>query len=121
NSNPNMNWLTPALGTVDQLTPIAAAPPDLREETCGPHRKRPAAEDEEVSFNDNDGNSPLAFMLQNLRSPNPKPSQLLGQQGSLAPPVDVFVGMEKPGSASAAAPQEDTIEQPQGKGKQRTP
>jgi len=117
NSNPNMNWLTPALGTVDQLTPVAAAPPDLREETCGPHRKRPAAEDEEVSFNDNDANSPLAFMLQNLRSPNPKASQLLGQQVSLAPPVDVFVGTVKPGTAAAAAAQEDQIEQPKGKGK----
>jgi D-alanyl-D-alanine carboxypeptidase len=109
----NSNWMTPSPGTVDQLVPVNAAPPDLREETCGPHRKRPAAEDEEVSFNDSDGNSPLAFM----RSPNPKPSQLLGQQVSLAPPVDVFVGMVKPGSAAAAAAQEDQIEQPKGKGK----
>src|SRR5215475_804765 len=43
NSNPNMNWLTPALGTVDQLAPIAAEPVDLRDETCGKHRRRPAA------------------------------------------------------------------------------
>jgi len=113
----NSNWMTPSPGTVDQLVPVNAAPPDLREETCGPHRKRPAAEDEEVSFNDSDGNSPLASMLQNLRSPNPKPSQLLGQQVSLAPPVDVFVGMVKPGSAAAAAAQENQIEQPKGKGK----
>ena len=113
----NSNWMTPSPGTVDQLVPVNAAPPDLREETCGPHRKRPAAEDEEVSFNDSDGNSPLASMLQNLRSPNPKPSQLLGQQVSLAPPVDVFVGTVKPGSAAAAAAQEDQIEQPKGKGK----
>ena len=113
----NSNWMTPSPGTVDQLVPVNAAPPDLREETCGPHRKRPAAEDEEVSFNDSDGNSPLASMLQNLRSPDPKPSQLLGQQVSLAPPVDVFVGMVKPGSAAAAAAQEDQIEQPKGKGK----
>jgi D-alanyl-D-alanine carboxypeptidase len=110
--------MTPSPGTVDQLVPVNAAPPDLREETCGPHRKRPAAEDEEVSFNnsDNDGN-PLASMLQNLRSPNPKASQLLGQQVSLAPPVDVFVGTVKPGSAAAAAAQEDQIEQPKGKGR----
>ena len=113
----NSNWMTPSPGTVDQLVPVNAAPPDLREETCGPHRKRPAAEDEEVSFNDSDGNSALASMLQNLRSPNPKPSQLLGQQVSLAPPVDVFVGTVKPGSAAAAAAQEDQIEQPKGKGK----
>jgi D-alanyl-D-alanine carboxypeptidase len=114
----NSNWMTPSPGTVDQLVPVNAAPPDLREETCGPHRKRPAAEDEEVSFNNSDADgNPLAVMLQNLRSPNPKASQLLGQQVSLAPPVDVFVGTVKPGSAAAAAAQEDQIEQPKGKGR----
>jgi D-alanyl-D-alanine carboxypeptidase len=115
----NSNWMTPSPGTVDQLVPVNVAPPDLREETCGPHRKRPAAEDEEVSFNntDGDGSSPLAFMLQNLRSPNPKASQLLGQQVSLAPPVDVFVGTVKPATAAAAVAQEDQIEQPKLKGK----
>ena len=114
----NSNWMTPSPGTVDQLVPVNAPPPDLREETCGPHRKRPAAEDEEVSFNNNDGEgNPLAFMLQNLRSPNPKASQLLGQQVSLAPPVDVFVGTVKPATAAAAVAQEDQIEAPKGKGK----
>src|SRR6476646_10019664 len=37
----NSNWMTPSPGTVDQLVPVNAPPPDLREETCGPHRKRP--------------------------------------------------------------------------------
>jgi D-alanyl-D-alanine carboxypeptidase len=114
----NSNWMTPSPGTVDQLVPVNAAPPDLREETCGPHRKRPAAEDEEVSFNNTNGDgNPLAVMLQNLRSPNPKASQLLGQQVSLAPPVDVFVGTVKPATAAAAVAQEDQIEQPKGKGR----
>ena len=40
-----VSWLTPSLGTVETLQPIAAAPPDLREQMCGKHRKRPAAED----------------------------------------------------------------------------
>ncbi len=40
-----LSWLTPSLGTVDSLQPINAAPPDLRDEMCGKHRKRPAAED----------------------------------------------------------------------------
>ena len=34
----------PSLGTVDALQPIDAAPPNLRDEMCGKHRKRPAAE-----------------------------------------------------------------------------
>ncbi|MET0220691.1 MAG: D-alanyl-D-alanine carboxypeptidase family protein, partial [Tardiphaga sp.] len=32
NSNNNLTWLRPALGTVDNLVPIDAAPPDLRDE-----------------------------------------------------------------------------------------
>ena len=38
-----LSWLMPSLGTVDALQPIAAAPPNLRDEMCGKHRKRPAA------------------------------------------------------------------------------
>ncbi len=119
NSGTGLNWLTPALGTVDQLVPLAVAPVNLREQTCGPHRKRPAAEDEEVTVSNNgeDGSSPLAFMLQSLRSPNPKASQLLGQQVSALPPVDVFVGTVKPTSAAAVAAQESQIDAPKGKPK----
>jgi len=40
-----LSWLTPSLGTVDALQPIAAAPLDLREEMCGKKRRRPASED----------------------------------------------------------------------------
>jgi len=42
-----LSWLMPALGTVDALQPIAAAPPNLRDEMCGKNRKRPASEDED--------------------------------------------------------------------------
>ena len=41
-----LSWLRPSLGTVDALTPIAAAPPNLREDFCGPNRKKPASETE---------------------------------------------------------------------------
>ena len=40
-----LSWLTPSLGTVDALAPIDAQPPNLREEMCGGHRRKPAAED----------------------------------------------------------------------------
>ena len=33
--------------TVDQLQPVETAPPNLRDDMCGPHRKRPATEDED--------------------------------------------------------------------------
>ncbi|MGH6784459.1 MAG: D-alanyl-D-alanine carboxypeptidase family protein, partial [Sphingomicrobium sp.] len=58
NSGP-MAWLKPSLGTVDALAPINAAPPNMREEMCGKHRKRPAAEsvdeEEEASGNVDSG------------------------------------------------------------------
>jgi len=37
-----LSWLTPSLGTVDALAPIDAQPPNLREEMCGGHRRKPA-------------------------------------------------------------------------------
>ena len=44
-----LSWLTPSLGSVESLAPIEAAPPNLHEEICGPHRKKPATEEEEAS------------------------------------------------------------------------
>ena len=40
-----LTWLTPSLGTVDALAPIDAPPPNLRDEMCGGHRRKPPAED----------------------------------------------------------------------------
>src|SRR5262245_44129321 len=47
NTNSGLSWLMPPLGTVESVQPIAAAPPNLRDEMCGGHRKRPASEDED--------------------------------------------------------------------------
>ena len=56
NSN-SLAWLTPSFGTVDQLKPIDAAPPNLREEMCGGHRRKPPSEenDEEQASNGDSG------------------------------------------------------------------
>jgi D-alanyl-D-alanine carboxypeptidase len=111
-NNNRLSWLMPTLGTVDQLKPIDAAPPNLREETCGAHRKRPAAEDEDVEVSgtgvNGDGGSPLSFLLSNLQS-TVKVSQVLGAGAAVLPPVDVFVGAFKPATAAAAAAQESHI------------
>jgi D-alanyl-D-alanine carboxypeptidase len=111
NIQTGLNFLAPSPGTIDQLVPVAAEPPDLSRDSCGPHRKRPAAEDEEVSFNEGNGDNPLAFVLQGLRSPNLKPSELLGQQVTALPPVNVFIGTKKPEVAAAAASQESQIDE----------
>src|SRR5262245_40793341 len=71
-SSGGLSWLMPSLGSVDALQPIAAAPPNLRDEMCGKHRKRPAAEDadeeeEVVASSDSDRSSAYAVTVQNLR------------------------------------------------------
>ena len=50
-SNANaLGWLAPSLGTVDAIEPISEAPPNLREDMCGAHRKRKATEDEDEAL-----------------------------------------------------------------------
>ncbi len=85
-----LSWLTPSLGSVDALAPIDAAPPNLKDEMCGPHRKRPAAEDEDVDADasgttngaDGDSSPQFSFLLSALRAPTPKNANLLSDLGS---------------------------------------
>jgi D-alanyl-D-alanine carboxypeptidase len=86
--------------------PIAAAPPNLRDEMCGPHRKKPASEtddadDDVAANNDKSDGAPMS-----LRPATPKFSFAALPQLPLGEPVDVFVGTPKqPGQiASGAAP-----------------
>jgi D-alanyl-D-alanine carboxypeptidase len=90
-----LSWLTPSLGTVDALAPIDAQPPNLREEMCGGHRRKPPSEenDEEAEANttaNGDTGASSAFMLSSL-----KPSAgkfVLGPPADSTPPVVVFTG-----------------------------
>src|SRR6266481_659612 len=64
NSNGGLGWLMPSLGAVESLQPVDAAPPNLRDEMCGGHRKRPATEDEdEVIGANNNPDSPYGVFL----------------------------------------------------------
>ena len=57
-ANNGLAWLRPSLGTVDNLVPIDASPPNLRDEMCNGKRKRPASdEDEDVTIAANGGNA----------------------------------------------------------------
>src|SRR5215472_9547670 len=85
-----LSWLTPSLGLVNSLTPVDAAPVNLHEEMCGPHRKRPASEEEEQEAN-NPGDSTTAMFLSSLKPQLPKGS-LLQQDANLGEPVVVFTG-----------------------------
>ena len=99
-----LGWLLPTLGTVDQLQPINAAPPDLHEQVCGPHRKRQAAEDEDdeaAAGSDND--SQRAFMLSDLKGAT-RGSLLTGNPLVAAvPPIVVYVGPHRDTAVATAA------------------
>jgi D-alanyl-D-alanine carboxypeptidase len=86
-----LSWLTPSLGTVDALQPVDTTPPNLRDEMCGPHRKRPAAEDEDASFANLPSDSAYGVFLSSLRAPPGKGAALL-QDTQLGEPVVVFTG-----------------------------
>ena len=89
-------WLTPSLGTVSELAPVDAPPPDLRDQVCGAHRHKPPSEDndeepaETASTGDNDGGSAQAFMLSSLKPATGK--FVLGPPVDSEPPVVVFTG-----------------------------
>ncbi len=88
-----LSWLTPSLGTVDQLAPMDAQPPNLREEMCGGHRRKPASEDNDEEQQDaatGDTNSAQGFMLSALRPANGK--FVLGPPVETEAPVKVFTG-----------------------------
>lgn len=101
-----LSWLKPSLGTVEALAPIDASPPNLREEMCGPKRKRPAAEDEDddVEISASGSTSPVAmFAAGGLQAPAVKMSDLLAAPPAPAEPVIVYTGPTKTGAAIAAA------------------
>jgi D-alanyl-D-alanine carboxypeptidase len=94
-----LSWLTPSLGGVESLQPINAAPADLRDEMCGPHRKRPAAEEADdepatTANGDNPSDSPQS-LLSALPPGNGKASSLLGPPVGVANPIVVHAGPAK--------------------------
>jgi D-alanyl-D-alanine carboxypeptidase len=108
-------WLTPSLGTVNELKPINTDPPNLKDEVCGRHRKRPPAEDEDLDAEANEngatatgnvgagdmGSSQFSVLLSALRAPTPKNLNLLSDLGPVVPVV-VYTGPTR------AVPPQDT-------------
>ena len=91
NSNSGLSWLMPSLGTVETVQPVDAAPPNLRDEMCGSHRKRPATEDEdEVIGANNNPDSPYGVFLSSLNPPKAKSAAALLQDAKLGEPVLVY-------------------------------
>ncbi|HEY7244209.1 MAG TPA: D-alanyl-D-alanine carboxypeptidase family protein [Xanthobacteraceae bacterium] len=100
-STGGLNWLMPSQGTVETIEPIRVDPPNLRDEICGPHRKRPASEDEDEITPANTGpDSPYGIFLSSLR---PKTKGALLQDVNIGEPVLVFTGTKPPAPGSATA------------------
>jgi D-alanyl-D-alanine carboxypeptidase len=99
NSASGLSWFMAPYGTVDSLQPMAAAPPNLRDDMCGPHRKRPATEDED-DLVANNPESPYAVFLASLRPAKAKGAAPLQQMGE---PVLVYTGTKPPAPGSQAS------------------
>lgn len=101
-SSNKLSWLKPSLGTVNALAPIDASPPNLRDEMCGPKRKRPAAEDEDddvgISADNNDSGG-LSMFTAGLQAPSIKASDLMTQPAIVSTPVIVYTGPTRTGAA----------------------
>jgi D-alanyl-D-alanine carboxypeptidase len=104
NSSSGLSWLLPPLGTVETVQPVDAAPPNLRDEMCGPHRKRPATEDEDDTIAANAApDSPYALFLSSLHPPKSKGAAALMPDIKLGEPVVVYTGTKPPPPGALAA------------------
>ena len=105
-SNTGLSWLRPSLGTVDNLVPIDAAPPNLRDEMCGPKRKRPASdesEDDTVASNPGSESPSMAFFSAGLQPPTLRPVDMIAAAPAASEPVIVYTGPKKTGTELIAA------------------
>jgi D-alanyl-D-alanine carboxypeptidase len=128
-SQDNLSWLRPSLGTVENLVPVDASPPNLREEMCGGHRKRPASDDDDALIATNGGatgsasatggEAQVTFFTAGLQPPLMKASELMASAPAAAEPVIVYTGPTRTGAALIAAVAADADQQatPKARGK----
>jgi D-alanyl-D-alanine carboxypeptidase len=122
-ANNTLSWLRPSLGTVDNLVPIDASPPNLRDEMCGGKRKRPASDEDDDTVASNagsaasSGETAITFFTAGLQPPMVKPSELLAGGPAASEPMVVYTGPKKTGSALIAAVAVDSEKQTTRRGK----
>src|SRR6185312_7442862 len=112
----SLAWLRPSLGTVDNLVPVDASPPNLRDEMCGGKHKHPSSdEDEETMAGNADGSAGsangLTFYAAGLQPPATKPAELLAGPAAASEPVQVYTGPTRTGAALIAAVAADSERQ----------
>ena len=114
-ANNSLSWLRPSLGTVENLAPIDASPPNLHDEMCGGKHHKPASDEDEdniaTSAGSGSGEPALAFFAAGLQPPMLKPSELLAAPAAPSEPIPVYTGPTRTGAALIAAVAEDSAEQ----------
>jgi D-alanyl-D-alanine carboxypeptidase len=118
-ANNALSWLRPSLGTVENLAPVDASPPNLRDEMCGGKRHRPASDEDEdtVAGAANNSGPALAFFGAGLQSPAMKPSEMLAAAPAASEPIPVYIGPTRTGAALIAAVAADAEQQARHRGK----
>ena len=125
-ANNQLAWLRPSLGTVDNLVPIDASPPNLRDEMCGGKHKRPASDEDEDAVASNasgpsTGETAITFFTAGLQPPMARPSDLLAAEAAPSEPIPVYTGPTKTGPALIAAVAMDSEQQtPPHRGKKKS-
>lgn len=113
-ANNTLSWLRPSLGTVDNLAPIDASPPNLRDEMCSGKRHKPASDEDDTvasSSGGTTGGESLTFFAAGLQPPILKPSELLAAAPAASEPIVVYTGPTRTGAALVAAVVADTDKQ----------
>jgi D-alanyl-D-alanine carboxypeptidase len=119
-------WLTPSMGTLASMEPIAAAPPNLRDDMCGPKRKRPGLESDDDnaaiaagpgSSENGDTGFSLFASTSGTGGGTMKPSEMLALAVPAAEPMIVYTGPKRTGAALVAAVAADEVSQTPPKGK----
>ena len=124
-ANNSLSWLRPSLGTVDNLVPIDASPPNLRDEMCGGKRHKPASDEDEDTVAStagaggaSSGETAITFFTAGLQPPLAKPSELLAGPPAASEPIVVYTGPTRTGAALVAAVAADSdAQKPRHRGK----
>ena len=122
-ANNTLSWLRPSLGTVENLVPIDASPPNLHDEMCSGKRHKPASDEDEETVAGNaggasSGETAITFFSAGLQPPVLKPSELLAAAPAPSEPIPVYTGPTRTGPALIAAVAADAEKQtPRHRGK----
>ncbi|CCD87817.1 putative D-alanyl-D-alanine carboxypeptidase [Bradyrhizobium sp. ORS 285] len=98
-----LSWLKAPLGNVEQLVPVDATPPNLRDDMCSGKRHRPASDDDGEEASTDGETTTGGTLLAGLQAPTMKPSELLAAAPAPSEPVLVYTGPTRTGTALIAA------------------